>query len=179
MAGKWIAVLATALVAVPVAAQNDLSVDAVTRATTLNPMKGDVAVLTDGITPETDPQAGAVEGGGVGLLRVEWPRLVSLATIRIYAGLAERYSVLGYAGGTFNDQGQREEVETPAYSVEGLAPLDANIWFDIPCRPDIPIDNLGLVFVGTSIIYEVQFIGPIDTAVEQATLGLVKKPLAH
>ena len=171
---KFLTVLVVVWAAAAVTAQTDLGVDVVTRATTLNPMEGDVAVLTDGLTPENAADAAAVRWSGVGMLRVEWPETVPLATIRVYAGLAERYSMYAYVGGSFNVQGQRLEVLDTTYTREGLAPLDENIWFEIACDPEVPIDNLGLIFVGNSVIYEIQFLGPAGTAIEPASLGLLK-----
>lgn len=167
-------VLAAVFAATAVTAQTDLGVDVVTRATTLNPVEGDVAVLTDGLTPENAPDAAVVHWSGVGMLRVEWPETVPLATIRIYAGLAERYSMYAYIGGSFDTSGQRVEVQEPIYVREGLAPLDTDIWFEIACDPGVPIDNLGLIFVGNSVIYEIQFLGPAGTAIEPASLGALK-----
>ncbi len=166
--------LAVAVAASAATAQTDLTVDAVTRPTTLNPVVGDVAMLTDGITPENDTAAAAVQWGGVGMVRVEWPLAVPLATIRFYAGLAERYSMYAYVGGSFDATGQRVEVQEPTYLREGLAPLDEDVWFEIACDSAVPIDNLGLIFSGTSVIYEIQFLGPAGTAIEAGSLGLLK-----
>ncbi|MFH1566490.1 MAG: hypothetical protein ABIL09_00710, partial [Gemmatimonadota bacterium] len=121
--------------------------------------------------------AGSVEWGGAGLLRAEWPRPVELAAIRVYLGLMERYAVYAYQGGSYTDTGQRVEAETPAWSKEGLAPLELNRWFEIPCRPEIPVDNIGLSLVGRTVLYEIQFLGPDGTAVEPVSYGLVKAGL--
>jgi len=166
--------LAVVLAAASAGAQTDLGVDVVTRATTLNPIEGDVAVLTDGITPEEDPAAAAVRWGGVGMVRVEWPDLVDLATIRVYAGLAESYSLYAYVGGSFDAEGQRLEVNEMTYGREGLAPLEENIWFEIECDASLPIDNLGLIFSGNSVIYEIQFLGPAGTVIAPASFGVLK-----
>lgn len=171
--------LAVALVASAATARTDLTVDAVTRATTLNPVTGDISVLTDGDTPENDPMAGAVEFGGIGLLVAEWPEPVELATIRIHLGLMERYGVYAFQGGSTTETGQRVDVEDPAYTKEGLAPLESNIWFEIECRPDIAVDNLALSLVGTTVIYEIQFLGPARTAVEPASLGALKARISR
>ena len=53
MKGQWLAACMLALMVGSAGAQ-DLTVDAVTRATELNPTTGCVAVLTDGRTPDTD-----------------------------------------------------------------------------------------------------------------------------
>jgi len=166
--------LAAAWAAGPAAAQTDLGVDVVTRPTTLNPMEGDVAVLIDGLTPDNDPAAAAVAWSGVGMVRVEWPRAVPLATIRVFAGLAERYAMYAYVGGSFDTNGQRVEVEEPTYIREGLAPLEENIWFEIDCDADQPIDNLGIIFTGTVVVYELQFLGPEGTAIVPGSLGALK-----
>jgi len=59
------------LAALPAAARPDLTADAVSRATTLNPVIGEVASLFDGHTLEDDPAAGSVEWGGAGQLTLQ------------------------------------------------------------------------------------------------------------
>ncbi len=171
--------LAMVLAGSPVVAGVDLTADAVTAATTLNPVVGEVGALFDGRTPDTDPAAPNVMWGGAGLLRVSWPRPVALAKIRVYMGLMERYTVYGYLGGSFSDTGQRQGVEEPLWAVSGLAPLEENLWFDLPCRPDLPIDNLGLSMSGRATLYEVRFLGPDGTAVTPTSYAWVKAAPAH
>ena len=167
------------LCAVPLAtsastARADLTADAVSAATSLNPVIGVITWLFDGQTPPTDPAAGAVEWGGAGLLRVTWPRPVMLARIRVYLGLMERYTVYGYQGGGFSDTGQRVDVEEPVWTTSGLAPLETDRWFDIPCKPGIAVDNIGLSMVGRTVIYEMQFLGPDGTVIAPASFALIK-----
>ena len=158
-------------------AQTDLTVDAVTRATTLNPYDGNVAALTDGITLEDDAAAGAVAWGGAGLFVAAWEEPVKIARVRIYLGLMERYAFYAYLGGSFSDAGTRIEVEEVAYTKEGLAPLDENIWWEFEAQPEIAVDGIGLSLGGTTVIYEIQFLGPDGTAIEPMSLGMLKKGL--
>lgn len=163
--------------AVQTFAAPDLTPDAVTRATTLNPSIGDVAWLTDGRTPDSDSGALPFEWVAAGLVAVAWPEPIHLATIRVYLGDMERYAVYGYLGGSFTENGQRVDVETPAYSKEGLVPIDAGGWFDIPCRSDVLIDNIGFQVIGGAVLYEMQFLGPDGTAIEPTTFGALKRSL--
>lgn len=156
------------------AAQTDLTVDATTRATTLNPHEGVVASLTDGVTLEDDENAASMMWGGVGLLVAEWDEPVHVAKVRIFLGLMERYGFYGYQGGGFTDTGTRIDVETPAYSREGLAPLDENIWWDLEADAQTAVDNVALSVVGTTVLYEIQFLGPDGTVIQPSSLGLLK-----
>jgi len=167
------------LVAGPgVSRATDLTVDAVTRATELNPSVGDIAVLTDGITPDQDAQAAAFSWPVAGFLVVEWPHPVVLEKIRVYLGDIDRYAYYGYLGGAFNNTGQRSGGSTPVYNREGLGPGTEG-WFDIPITATAPIDNMGIQFTGGATLYEIQFIGPEGTAVQPATLGLIKRRLTR
>ena len=165
-------------------AVTDLTPDAVTRATTLNPWTGDLAALTDGRTPDNDPDAPAFEWRAIGLLAVEWPKPVSLATIRVYLGEMERYAVYGYLGGHFTETGQRVDVETPVYSQEGLVPIDATGWYDIPCvrplpcPPEAQVDNIGFQVIGGATLYEIQFLGSDGTCIQTTTFGAIKRSLS-
>jgi len=174
----YLSALGLALLAPSSLSATDLTVDAVTRATTANPMVGDVASLTDGRTPDDDPEAPAVEWSGVGLLIVAWPQPVRLATIRMYVVNVDRYGVYGYLGGSYTDTGQRLEVDTPAFLREGLVPVDVEGWYSITCDPEVSIDNLGLQVLGSALVYEVQFLGPDGTAIQSASFGTIKRGVA-
>ena len=89
-----VAVLLTWAAGLDVCHAADLTVDAVTRATELNPNTGNVAVLIDGLTPDTDPQAAAFGWNVAGFLVVEWTHPVILEKIRVYLGDIDRV-VLG------------------------------------------------------------------------------------
>lgn len=171
--------MAVLLLSGPLSAGSDLTVDAVTRATTLNPSVGDLAVLTDGKTPDQDPNAAAFSWSSMGLLAVEWPAPVQVAAIRVYLGEMQRYAVYGYVGGRFTDTGQRVEVETPVFSKEGLVPLDAVGWYEIRLPADKVVDNLGIQLVGTTVLYEIQFLGPGGTAILDASFGIIKRAFAE
>ena len=172
---RYASVILAAWLAAPGWAATDLTVDAVTRATTLNPSVGEVAALTDGRTPDQDPEAPAFSWSSIGLLAVGWPSPVHVATLRIYVGQMQRYAVYGYLGGSYTDTGQRLDVETPVYSKEGIVPLDANGWYEIPLPADQAVDNLGLQLIGSATLYEFQFLGPDGTAVQATSFGIVKK----
>lgn len=169
--------LISVLSATALLAQTDLTVDAITRATTLNPYDGDVAVLTDGITLEDDEAAGAVAWGGAGLFVAEWAEPVKISRVRIFLGLMERYAFYAYSGGSFSDAGTRIDVEETAYTIEGLAPLDENIWWEFETDATLAVDNVGLSVGGTTVLYEIQFIGPDGTVIEPVSLGLLKRDL--
>ncbi|MEW6753050.1 MAG: hypothetical protein AB1505_19030 [Candidatus Latescibacterota bacterium] len=173
--GYLAAGLALGLLSAAAFAAVDLTPDAVTQATSLNPVTGEVAALTDGRTPDLDPAAPAFVWGSVGLLRVEWDRPIRLATIRVYLGVMDQYAVYGYLGGRFTETGQRQGGETPVFVKQGLGPLEPSGWFEIACPADTPIDNLGLQVTGGATLYEIQFLGPGSTAVVPASLGLVKR----
>jgi hypothetical protein len=160
-------------------ADTDITPDAVTRATTLNTSIGDVSVLTDRRTPDSDPDASPFQWRSLGLLVVEWPESIYLATIRIYIGDMDRYAVYGYLGGYFTETGQRVDVETPSYTREGLVPVDAVGWYDIPCSSDILIDNIGIQISGGATLYEIQLLGPDGTAIRATTFGVLKKALSE
>jgi len=175
------AVAATVVLAaglVPAVAQ-DLTVDVVTRATELNPRTGDVAALTDGRLPDTDPAAPAFGWPTAGFLVVEWPQPVQLAKIRLYLGEMDRYAYYGYLGGTFNSTGQRIGETVPVYTREGLWPGLATGWFDIDIAATAQIDNMGIQFTGGAVIYEIQFVGPNGTLVRPSSLGLIKQELGR
>lgn len=157
----------------------DLTVDAVTRATVLNPSTGDVAALTDGRLPDTDPTAPAFGWPVAGFLVVEWPQPVLVEQVRVYLGEMDRYAVYGYLGGSFNDTGQRVGVQTPAYSREGLWPGVEAGWFDMPIPAPVEIDNMGIQFTGGARIYEIQFVGPHGTVIAPASLGEIKRAYAR
>jgi len=156
----------------------ELQIDAVTRATTANPMMGNVSALMDGLTPDDDPAAPAVQWSGVGLLLVEWPEPVHLATIRMYVVDVDRYGVYGYLGGSFTDKGQRLEVFSPVLIREGLVPVGDGGWHSITCDPEVPIDNLGLQVTGSAVVYEIDFLWPDGTAIQSTTLGTIKRTVA-
>jgi hypothetical protein len=69
-------------------------------------------------------------------------------------------------------------VQVPVYSREGIVPVGAEGWYDIPCPADVSIDNLGFQVVGGATLYEVQFLGPNGTAIQSTTLSAVKRRFA-
>ncbi|MFH1570079.1 MAG: hypothetical protein ABIL09_18955 [Gemmatimonadota bacterium] len=160
-------------------AATDLTPDAMTRATTLNPSEGDVACLTDGRTPDTDPGATAFSWDSVGLLVVEWEAPVSLTSVRMYLGLVNQYAVYTYLGGRFDEHGQREGEAVPTYTRNGIVPFDATGWYEVTMPSDARIDNLGLQVINGAMLYEVQFIGPGGTPVTPTSLGLVKRSFSR
>ena len=153
----------------------DLTVDAVTMATTHNPMSGEVAWLTDARTPATDPQAPAVAWDWIGLLAVSWPDTVRLATIRVYLGELHTYRVFGYVGGGFTKDGLRLGEELPVYGWEKSTPKGITGWYDIPCSMHDPIDNLSFQVIQGATIYELQFLSPGGTAIQHSSFGAVKR----
>jgi hypothetical protein len=155
-------------------AAGDLTVDVVTRATELNPRNGELAALTDGRIPETDPDAPAFGWGAGGFLVVEWPQPVLLVKIRFCLGQMDRCAYYGYLGGSFNSTGQRIGVNPPLYSREAV-PRVTSGWFEVAIPEPGLIDNLGIQFTGATQLFEVEFVGPDGTAVRPASLGLVKR----
>jgi hypothetical protein len=176
---RYHGVLAASLLVASLGTAQDLTLDAVTRATTLNPSTGAVAVLHDGRTPDLDPTAPAFTWESTGLFAVSWDHPVQVAALRVYLGEMQRYAVYGYLGGRFTDTGQRVDVETPVFSREGLVPIDAAGWYEIALPGDRAVDNLGIQVIGSAILYEIQLVGPAGTAVELSSLGLIKKDFAR
>jgi hypothetical protein len=156
-------------------ASQDITPDAITMATTRNFWSGDVAWLTDGRTPDEDPQAPAFEWDWIGLLAVSWPDTVHLAVIRVYLGEMSSYRLFGYAGGGFTQEGQRVGAETAVYGWEEVVPSGTTGWYDIPCAPEFPIDNISFQVIGGAVIYEMRFLAPDGTAIQpkMMTRGLL------
>jgi hypothetical protein len=143
-------------------ARSDITPDAVTMATTRNLWTGEVAWLTDGRTPDTDPGAGALKWEGVGLVAVSWSDTVRIERIRVYLGDMTRYRVFGYLGGHFNQRGDRVGVETAVYGREDMVSAEKTGWYDISFPPETPIDNLSFQVIDGAAIYEIQILGPDD-----------------
>ena len=138
----------------------DITFDAVTMATTHNRWTGDLAWLTDGQTPDNNPQAQAVEWVWIGLVAVSWPDTVRLERVRVYLGELRTYRLFGYVGGGFTEDGLRFGEELPAYGWEKAVPEGATGWYDIPCASKEPVDNISFQVIGGATIYEMQFFGP-------------------
>ena len=155
-------------------ATEDITVDATTMATTRNLWTGEAAWLTDGRTPDQDPEAPAFTWEWVGLLAVSWPDTVRLEAIRVYLGAMGSYHVYGYLGGGFTEDGMREGGETPAFAVRGAVPAGTKGWYEIPCSPENPIDNLSFQVLQGAILYEMRFLAPGGAPVQP---GLVKRGL--
>lgn len=149
--------------------------DAVTRATTLNPSIGDPAALTDGRTPDLDADAPAFEWLGLGLLAVAWPQPMVVTTLRVYLGYMDRYTVLGFVGGNYTETGRRVDVETPVYSRDGIVTAAASGWYEIRLPSEQAIDNLGFQVTGGAILYEIDFLGADGTTISFASFGTVKR----
>ena len=143
---------------------------------TRNLWTGDVAWLTDGRTPDENPDAPAFEWEWIGLLAVSWPDTVRLATIQVYLGEMEHYRVFGYAGGSTTEDGLRVDVETAAYGREDVVPSAITGWYDIPCDPEFPVDNISFQVIGGAVIYEIRFLGPDGASVRPGTM---KRGLSH
>lgn len=171
-----IAGLVVVLAALETFAVRDITPDAITMATTRNLWTGDVAWLTDGRTPDEDPDAPAFEWEWIGLLAVSWPDTVRLAKIRVYLGEMEHYRVFGYAGGSTTEDGLRVDVETAAYGREDVVPSGSTGWYDIPCDPEFPVDNISFQVIGGAVIYEIRFLGPDGASVRPGTM---KRGLSH
>jgi len=162
----WLLIAALVVgAAAPELAKVDITPDAVTMATTRNLWTGDVGRLTDGRTPDEDPEASALTWEGVGLVAVSWPDTVRLARIHVYHHDMTRYRVFGYLGGSFNAHGDRVGVESAVYGREDRAPTADTGWLDISFPPESPIDNLSFQVIDGAAIYEMQFFGPGDEQV--------------
>jgi hypothetical protein len=172
--GRTAACLLAIIMVAGSAGAMDLTLDAVTRATELNPSVGDVSALTDGRTYATDQEAPTFGWDVAGLLAVMWPEPIMLERVRVYLGYMDRYAVYAFLGGSYSTTGQRIGVETPAFSREGLG-HDEEGWVDIVISGAEPIDNIGIQFSGGAALYEIQFIGPDATVIEPASLGFIKR----
>ena len=171
----WVRPVAAFLLVVQPLAASDITLDAVTRATVLNPSIGDPAALTDRRTPDLDPDAAAFEWIGLGLLAVAWPEPVQVATLRVYLGTMGRYSVLGFVGGSYNQTGQRRDVVEPIYSSDGIVAAAKSGWYEIPLPTDRLIDNLGFQVVDGAVFYEVEYLTPEGTAIAASSFGAIKR----
>lgn len=160
-----IAAVSVSLAAAEILALTDITPDAVTMATTRNPWTGEVAWLTDGRTPDGDPEAPAVRWEWIGLLAVSWPEPVRLAKIRVYLGELGRYRVFGYMGGSFDQDGERVGVETAVYGRQDLVPAGSTGWCDISFPQEPPVDNISFQVIGGAVVYEMQFLAADGRAV--------------
>ena len=152
------------LLAAKAFAVQDITPDAITMATSRNFWTGDAAWLTDGRTPDKDPQAPAFEWDWIGLLAVSWPEPVRLSGVRVYLGEMSRYRLFAYAGGGFTQEGHRVGIETAAYGREDMVPPGTTGWYEIPCNPEHPVDNISFQVIGGAVIYEMRFLAPDGTA---------------
>jgi hypothetical protein len=165
----------TILVALETFALKDITLDAVTMATTHNFWTGDLTWLTDGRVPDNDPEAQAVEWEWIGLLAVSWPDTVRLETIRVYFGELHTYRLFAYVGGSFTEEGQRLGEEFSVYGWEEAVPEGITGWYDIPCPAESPVDNISFQVIGGATIYEMRFLRPGGTAIQPASFGAVKR----
>ena len=161
--------------ALEIFALKDLTPDAVTMATTSNPWTGEVAWLTDRRTPDTDPEAAAVQWNWIGLLAVSWPDTVRLGAIRVYLGELHTYRVFGYLGGGFSENGLRLGEELAVYGWEKTAPEGVAGWYEIPCESETAVDNISFQVIGGATVYEIQFLSPAGTAIRPFSLGAIKR----
>lgn len=174
----WIGSAAAILIvcaALEVSALRDITLDAVTMATVTNSPVGELAWLTDGRTPATDPQAPGVQWEWTGLVIVSWPDAVDLGSIQVYLGELRLCRISGYLGGGFTEEGQRLGEAEAAFDCEAVPPEGTTGWYEIPCASDEPIDNLSFQVVGGAVIYEMRFLTPGGTAVQPASLGQIKR----
>ena len=155
-------------------AGEDITTDATTMATTRNLWTGESAWLTDGRTPDADPEAPAFTWEWVGLLAACWPDTVRLEAIQVYLGTMGRYRVFGYLGGGFTEDGMREGIDTPAFAAQGAVPPGTEGWHEIPCDPDTLIDNLSFQVLDGAVIYEMRFVAPGGAPAQP---GLVRRGL--
>ena len=159
-----IAGLVVVLAALETFAVRDITPDAITMATSRNFWTGDAAWLTDGRTPDKDPQAPAFGWDWIGLLAVSWPDPVRLSGVRVYLGEMSRYRLFAYAGGGFTQKGYRVGIETAVYGREDIVPPGTTGWDEIPCNPEHPVDNISFQVIGGAVIYEMQFLSPNGSA---------------
>ena len=168
-------VLVAALVASPAAGRN-ISVDAITRATTYHSHEGDVAVLTDGRLPDGDEATPAFVWNTQGILVFEWSDPLPLIRVRVYAGaIGNDYVIRSFVGGRLNDEGTLRE---PA----GLLTANAeeysratNGWTDTVLPEGTVADNIELLALGPIELYDVEILVGVDeTAVRSLQWSEVK-----
>ena len=72
--------------------------------------------------------------------------------------------LFAYAGGGFTQEGHRVGIETAAYGREDMVPPGTTGWYEIPCNPEHPVDNISFQVIGGAVIYEMRFLAPDGTA---------------
>ena len=161
------------------AAGTNIAPDAVTRATRgYNTYTGDLAFLTDGLTPDNSDRAGVFAWPTKGNLVFEFdaPRTVGGLRLRVGSD-AGRYAAIAYLGAEFGESGQTETVDGAMVADVYDFDLQSDAWVELVFPPDTVTDYIELITESSAEFYEIEILtaSPEPTAVRALSWGQVKR----
>ena len=156
--GGWAALL-LALSAVWLWASGaNIAPNAVTRATQgYNTYTGELAFLTDGLTPDNSDQAGVFAWETKGNLIFQFETPETVAGIRLRVGSdAGSYAVLAYLGAKYGKSGQTETTDEALVADVYDFDFQPNTWVDLTFPADTVTDYIELVTESGAEFYEIE-----------------------
>jgi hypothetical protein len=179
---RFCVVLSLSLAAVAAVSRSpgrNLAPDAVSRATTWNEHEGDVAWLTDGITPPADG-AFAFQWNTKGILVFVWDSVQPVDRVRIRVGaIANDYQVRTYVGGHLQHEGATRDPEGELTARVDDRSRVVDGWQEILLPSATTADNLELPPLGPVQLFEVEILTTESTAVESIPWAVAKAAHRH
>jgi hypothetical protein len=178
--GLWIEVLSVVLLSSAWlwAAGSNIAPDALTRATQgYNTYSGELAFLTDGLTPDNSDQPGVFAWPTKGNLVFEFDAPLVIEGVRIRVGAdAGSYAAIAYVGARYGESGQTETADGAFVADAYDTDMRSDVWVELAFPADTVTDYIELITESGAQFYEIEITGgrPPSTEVRTHSWGQVK-----
>ena len=177
--GGWTALL-LALSAVWLWASGvNIAPDAVTRATRgYNTFAGELAFLTDGLTPDNSERAGVFAWPTKGNLIFQFAAPRSVTGLRLRVGAdAGSYGAFAYLGAEFGESGQTETTDESLVADAYDFDFQADTWVNLIFSAVTETDYIELMTQSGAEFYEIEILAtaPEPTVVRALSWGQIKQ----
>ena len=177
--GGWAALLLVLSAVWLWASGANIAPDAVTRATQgYNTYAGELAFLTDGLTPDNSDRAGVFAWPTKGNLIFQFDTPRSVAGLRLRVGAdAGSYGALAYLGAEFGESGQTETTDESLVADAYDFDFQADTWVELIFPAVAETDYIELMTQSGAEFYEIEILAaaPEPTVVRALSWGQIKQ----